>query len=164
MNTAEIKDKAKDMGVQVGRLRKDDLIRAIQTKEGNFPCFETAKEYCNQKACCWREACLPSKKTMKDWVKKKKIYTEKLTAELKNLKKQIADLEKKAKKMVGKGKEEILDDISKLQKEMAAIKKKSQKLAATSEDAWKIAKKGIDDAWNNLSKAFKIAAKKFKKT
>ena len=85
-----------------------------------------------------------------------------MTAELKDLKKQLADLENKAKKMVGKGKKEALDDINKLEKMMAAFTKKSKKLAAASEDAWKIATKGIDDAWDDLSKAFKKAAKKFK--
>ncbi len=159
---AEIKAKAKDLGVQIGKLRKADLIHAIQTTEGNFPCFETVKEYCSQKTCCWRDACLPSRKTIKGWEKKKTTYTKKVTAELKDLKEQLTDLENKAKKMVGKGKKEALDDINKLEKMMAAFTKKSQKLAAASEDAWKIATKGIDDAWDDLSKAFKKAAKKFK--
>ena len=162
MNIAEIRTKAKGLGVQFGKLSEGDLIRSIQTKEGNFPCFETAREYCSQKLCCWREACLPSKKTMKGWEKKKKIYTNKLTDEAKELKKEIAALEKKAKNIVGEGKEEILDDIDKLKKMLAAIKEKSQQLSAASEDAWKITKKGLDDAWKDLSKAMKKAAKKFK--
>lgn len=162
MNIAEIKTKAKGLDVQIGKLGQGDLIRAIQTKEGNFPCFETATEYCSQKLCCWRETCLPSKKTMKGWEKKKKIYTDKLTDEVKGLKKQIAGLEKKAKKIAGGGKEEILDDINKLKKMLAAIKEKNQKLSAASEGAWKITKKGLDDAWKDFSKAMKKAAKKFK--
>ncbi len=162
MNMTEIKGKAKGLGVKIGNLRKTDLIRAIQTKEGNFPCFESAKEYCAEKACCWRDACLPSKKTIKAWEKKKNTYTKKVTTELKDLKKELAALEKKTKSMVGKGKKEALDDINKIEKMRVTLTKKIQKLAADSEDAWKIAKKGIDAAWDDLSKAFKKAAKKFK--
>ncbi len=162
MNMAEIKTKAKGLGIKIGKLGQGDLIRAIQTKEGNFPCFETAREYCSQIACSWRKACLPSKKTMKAWEKKKKIYTDKLTDEVKEFKNQIAVLEKKAKSIVGGGKDEILADIDMLKKKMAAFKKKSQKLSGAGEDAWEITKKGIDEAWNDLSKAMKKAAKKFK--
>ena len=162
MNMAEIKTKAKGLGIQSGKLRQCDLVRTIQTNEGNFPCFETAREYCSQRACSWRRACLPSKKTMKGWEKKKKICTDKLTDEVKELKNQIAVLEKKAKSIVGGGKDEILADVDMLKKKMAAFKKKSQKLSGASEDAWKITKKGLDEAWNDLSKAMKKAAKKFK--
>ena len=37
---------------------KADFIRALQSKEGNFPCFETANNFCDQIDCCWRSACL----------------------------------------------------------------------------------------------------------
>ena len=158
----DIKEKATKLGVQIGKMRKADLIRAIQDKEGNYPCFETAKEYCSQKACCWRDGCLPSKKTINGWEKKKETHTKKVTSKLKDLKKQLVGLEVKAKKIVGKGKKEVLDDIKKLEKMMTTFTKKSQKLATTSEDAWSIAKKGIDDAWDDLEKGFKKAAKKFK--
>jgi len=162
MNISEVRTKAKGMRVQVGKLSKSDLIRTIQTREGNFPCFETALDYCSQKACCWRDACLPSKKTMKGWERKRKVYTDKLAVELKGYKKQIIALEKKAEKILGSGKEEILDDIDKLKKKMAAIKGKSQKLSVASEDAWKITRKGLDVAWKDLSKTMKKAAKKFR--
>ena len=38
---------------------KDNLVHAIQTAEGNFPCFGTAKDYCDQLVCCFRDNCLP---------------------------------------------------------------------------------------------------------
>jgi hypothetical protein len=37
---------------------KTDFIRALQSKEGNFPCFRTTKDSCIQISCCWRSACL----------------------------------------------------------------------------------------------------------
>jgi peptidoglycan hydrolase CwlO-like protein len=95
---------------------------------------------------------LEFKLSNKDWEKKKKIYAKKLTAELKDFNKQLDDLKKKAKKLVGKGKDDMLEEIRRLEREMAAIREKIRKLAATSEDAW-----------HDLSKAFKIAANKLKK-
>ena len=162
MNMTEIKATAKDLGVQINKLGKGDLIRAIQSKEGNFPCFETANKYCSQMACRWREACLPIKKNMQDWEKAKKSYAKKVTAALKDFKKQLTDLEKKAQKIMGEGKKEALADINMFEKKIVAFQKKSEKLVATSEEAWKIAKKGVDDAWDDLSKGLKKAAKKFK--
>ena len=58
MKAQEIKAKAKDMGINPGRMKKMDLIRSIQTKEGNFPCFQTAEKQCDQMSCCWRSDCL----------------------------------------------------------------------------------------------------------
>lgn len=163
MNMTEIRATAKGLGVQASKLGKGDLIRAIQSKEGNFPCFETANKYCSQMACCWREACLPGKKkSVKAWEKEKNTYAKKVTTGLKNLKKQLAELEKKAQKMMGQGKKEALADIKKFAEKIAALQKKSENLVAASEDAWKIAKKGVDDALDDLRKGFKKAAKTFK--
>jgi hypothetical protein len=55
---AEIKKKAKTMNIQPGNMSKTEIIRALQTAEGNFSCFKTAKDgKCDQFACCWREDC-----------------------------------------------------------------------------------------------------------
>ena len=55
---AEIRRKAKEMGLEIQRMKKPDLIRAIQTAEGNTACFATGRTECDQLACCWREECL----------------------------------------------------------------------------------------------------------
>jgi hypothetical protein len=57
MNMKEVKEKARTLGLKPGRLRKADLIRAIQTAEGNPPCFQTAQDDCDQTGCCWRDEC-----------------------------------------------------------------------------------------------------------
>jgi len=54
----EVKDKAKAVGVSPGKMKKGDIIRAIQMQEGNFPCFQTAAEFCDQESCYWRDDCL----------------------------------------------------------------------------------------------------------
>lgn len=60
MDLKEIKEKAKKLGIKPKIwMKKEELIRAIQTAEGNFPCFGTAKDYCNQLGCCFRDDCLP---------------------------------------------------------------------------------------------------------
>ena len=162
MNMTEIRAKAKELGIQAGRMGKGDLIRTIQTREGNFPCFGTAKDYCSEELCCWREECLPSVKSSKGWEKKRKEYRKKVTTELSKLTKQLGNLEAKATRLVGAGQKEAQDEIVRLKEMMATVKGKSQKLAAAGEDAWELARKGIDDAWSDLSKLFDKAVKKFK--
>jgi hypothetical protein len=57
----EIRRIAKTKGVVPGRMKKTELIRAIQRAEGNYECFETAVEgHCSQAECAWREDCLPT--------------------------------------------------------------------------------------------------------
>ena len=59
MDLKEIKEKARKLGVKpkLG-IKKEVLIRSIQAAEGNFPCFDTAKDFCDQMSCSWRGDCL----------------------------------------------------------------------------------------------------------
>lgn len=58
MNMNEIKAVAKERGVNAGRLKKADLLRALQEGEGNVACFETGQAgACGQPHCLWREDC-----------------------------------------------------------------------------------------------------------
>jgi len=58
MEMSDIRKRAKEFGVKVQGVKKADMIRAIQTAEGNTPCFATGREKCDQVGCCWREDCL----------------------------------------------------------------------------------------------------------
>lgn len=60
MQITELKKMAKNVGVKVpaGKVGKMELVRQIQTAEGNFPCFATADGYCDQSNCCFRYDCL----------------------------------------------------------------------------------------------------------
>jgi hypothetical protein len=59
MKMQEVREKAKDLGMKkTFGLSKAELIRQIQRTEGNFDCFGTSKDYCNQFQCCFREDCL----------------------------------------------------------------------------------------------------------
>jgi len=59
MTLKEIKDMAKEKGVKAGKMKKDEIIRAIQLAEGNFDCFGTAfSGECSQLDCSWRGECI----------------------------------------------------------------------------------------------------------
>jgi len=54
-----VRAKAKALGLKnIFGLSKAELIRRIQKAEGNFDCFGTAIDYCDQFECCFREDCL----------------------------------------------------------------------------------------------------------
>ncbi len=60
MKIDEIRSIARSQGIQSGGLSKTELIKSIQTAEGNFDCFATARNGdCDQLACNWRKECLP---------------------------------------------------------------------------------------------------------
>jgi hypothetical protein len=63
MNMTIIREQAKAMGIpSSGKMRKADLIRAIQSKEGNQPCFEADwRANCQEMHCSWRAGCLASR-------------------------------------------------------------------------------------------------------
>ncbi len=62
MNLTQVKQKAKEVGVKPVGMKKGDLIKAIQAKEGSFPCYGTAEFSCDQLDCCFRDDCLPKGK------------------------------------------------------------------------------------------------------
>lgn len=58
MNMTQIKDVAKERGVKPGRMKKADLIRAIQQSEDNPQCFAIGQlDQCREDGCLWREDC-----------------------------------------------------------------------------------------------------------
>lgn len=58
MKVEEIKVIAKQHGIKVGKLKKAELVRAIQEAEGNNACFETGQAAgCGQAGCLWRDDC-----------------------------------------------------------------------------------------------------------
>ena len=57
MKMQELREKAKEFGLKTGRMKKVDLIRAIQSEEGNTPCFKTTDTSCDQVDCLWRNDC-----------------------------------------------------------------------------------------------------------
>jgi hypothetical protein len=58
MKMDEVKKRAKALGINPLRMRKADLIRAIQQTEGNKPCYGAGDATCPYTDCCWREDCL----------------------------------------------------------------------------------------------------------
>ena len=59
MRMSEIHKIAKKMGIKSFGKKKVDLIREIQEKEGNIPCFGTDRvKNCNEINCLWRDDCI----------------------------------------------------------------------------------------------------------
>ncbi|MBE0597292.1 MAG: SAP domain-containing protein [Desulfuromonadales bacterium] len=64
MRIEEIRQRARVVGVAAsGKMRKAELIRAVQAREGNQACFATDRRVdCDQVGCCWRADCRPAGK------------------------------------------------------------------------------------------------------
>ncbi len=61
MKMGKIKKMAKSLGLKISpQMRRTEVIKAIQRKEGNFDCFGTAGAYCDQEKCLFMEDCLVS--------------------------------------------------------------------------------------------------------
>jgi hypothetical protein len=60
MKADELKEKAKKLGLKVApKAKKVEIVRAIQTAEGNNACYQTGMmSGCSQNQCCWREDCV----------------------------------------------------------------------------------------------------------
>jgi len=58
MKLEEIKSIAQLYNIKVTRMKKADLVKAIQRAEGNEQCFAAGKSAtCGQIGCSWREIC-----------------------------------------------------------------------------------------------------------
>lgn len=58
MKLEEIKTIARLHSIKAGKMKKSELVRAIQCAEGNEQCFEAGKSAtCGQSGCSWREIC-----------------------------------------------------------------------------------------------------------
>ena len=58
MSMNDIKEKARNFGIDAGKMKKVELVRAIQKAEGYNACYGTTNGTCTQTHCCWRSDCL----------------------------------------------------------------------------------------------------------
>jgi len=58
MNMSDVKTKAKGLGIDPGKMKKPDLICAIQTAEGYAACYGKSNGECPYSNCCFRQDCL----------------------------------------------------------------------------------------------------------
>lgn len=58
MSMPEIKIKAKALGIRPGKMKKTELIHAIQETEGCTPCFGRSGGECPNTDCCFMPDCL----------------------------------------------------------------------------------------------------------
>ena len=58
MRMIDIRAKAKAIGVDPAKMKKGDLVRAIQKAEGVTECFGSGTEDCLYMDCCFRSDCM----------------------------------------------------------------------------------------------------------
>jgi len=58
MKMSEIRNLARRWPINLYHLNKAELIRKIQSAEGNFACLRTAEKTCDQQNCLWLDDCL----------------------------------------------------------------------------------------------------------
>ncbi len=61
MTMSELKDKARRLGMKTGKMRKTDLVHAMQEAEGFTPCYGIPNGFCPQMECCFRDDCYRTK-------------------------------------------------------------------------------------------------------
>jgi hypothetical protein len=57
----EIKMKAQALGLTPGKMKKFELIHAIQMAEGYTPCFGKSGGHCSHIDCCFMDDCLKTR-------------------------------------------------------------------------------------------------------
>ena len=58
MKLEQVRTIAKSHGIHTGKLTRAELIKSIQSGEGNPVCFSNATNgECDQTECLWREDC-----------------------------------------------------------------------------------------------------------
>lgn len=57
MTMPKIRERAKSMGITPGKMKKVELIHAIQRAEGCTPCYGLSHGDCPWLQCCWRTDC-----------------------------------------------------------------------------------------------------------
>lgn len=58
MKVQEIKEIAQKMEIPCSKLKKGEIIRLIQRREGNTECFDSGQaSQCGQQGCLWAEDC-----------------------------------------------------------------------------------------------------------
>ena len=61
MTLPEIRMKAKALGLKTGKMRKADIIHAIQIAEGCTPCYGQSGGDCAYTDCCFLKDCVKIK-------------------------------------------------------------------------------------------------------
>ncbi|MDR3569014.1 MAG: hypothetical protein P4L43_13380 [Syntrophobacteraceae bacterium] len=61
MKMNDVRSMAKNLDIKTFGKSKAALIREVQRKQGNFDCFGSAGDFCDQNDCVFRSACLSKK-------------------------------------------------------------------------------------------------------
>jgi len=99
---------------------------------------------------------------MNDKINKRKAYEEKLDAQLKELKAQIALLKAKAENAKADAKIDHYKTIAALEHKQNKATTKLKELKTAGDEAWEAVKTGAEKVWDEVKTAYHEAASKFK--
>ena len=58
MKVPELKERAKSLGISPGKMKKTELVQAIQEAEGFTVCYGNSNGDCPNMDCCFMKDCL----------------------------------------------------------------------------------------------------------
>jgi hypothetical protein len=93
---------------------------------------------------------------------RRKVYEEKIDAQIKEWNAQIDLLKAKADKAKAEAKIDFYKTIDALQQKQEEAKAKLKELKTAGDEAWEDVKKGAEKAWADIRKAYKDATSRFK--
>ena len=94
-------------------------------------------------------------------MEQKEAYRQKIESQIKEWAENIEELKKKAETAAKNLKAEHESEIKMLTDKKNEMQKQLKEFMSTSDDAWKIMKKGLEEAAADLKKAFAEARKKY---
>jgi hypothetical protein len=94
----------------------------------------------------------------------RKVYQEKIEAQLKEWGIQIDLLKAKAERSKAEVKIKYLEQIEELRKKQEVVKEKLHELRQSGDEAWEDFKDGLEEALDEMKKALKRGASRFKKS
>jgi multidrug resistance efflux pump len=93
---------------------------------------------------------------------RRKVYEEKIDAQIKEWNAQIDLLKAKADKAKAEAKIDFYKTIDALQQKQEEAKAKLKELKTAGDEAWEDVKKGAEKAWADIRTAYKDATSRFK--
>ena len=64
MDVAQVERFMAELGINPNPANLAAVIRFVQRAEGRFDCFGTARNFCDQGACAWRQSCVEDRATI----------------------------------------------------------------------------------------------------
>jgi predicted S18 family serine protease len=88
-------------------------------------------------------------------------YKQRMITGIEDWESDLKEMKERAEKHDDENQKSRKEAIAKLEEKIAQSKIRLAELEKSGKDAWEVMKKGMDEAWDDLSRAFKEARSKF---